>query len=103
DQLDKEWVELKRVVTAVGGYERNRCRRAGLNPLHLLPEGANLGAQRLQQALIVSDPFADLAPQALMALRFDHVSDKPGTFPSEEPISATGQVIRAGHSQRVLW
>ena len=29
DQLDKEWVELKRVVTAVGAYERNRCRRAG--------------------------------------------------------------------------
>src|SRR4051794_19954106 len=93
--------------TEASCYRRRRLRAksmssCGPESAAPLPEGANLGAQRLQQALIVSDPFADLAPQALMAFRFDHVSDKPGTFPSEEPISATGQVIRAGHSQRVL-
>ena len=66
---------------------------SGLNPLHLLPEGANLGTQPLQQALVVSDPFADLGRKRSWLSGSIMVSDNPGTFPSQEPISATGQVI----------
>jgi hypothetical protein len=72
DKLDVERVELKLVVAAIAGDKRHRGGRTRLDAADVRREGADLGAEILQQFLVAGGAVADGLPQGREGVRVEH-------------------------------
>jgi len=55
--LNKEWVKLELIISAVRADEGNRGRRTRLNTARLISKGLNLPAERVEYITVALDAF----------------------------------------------